>query len=307
MAANKRFIHFKEKSKFNEELEAGNISDDSIVFIKDSKEIYTHNQTYGGDIEELIKDKANISDLSNVVAKEVVDNVEDLNVLTREDLKKDLFIDLWNKACTTYGKYNYETGYFELNGLTDITYEEALQIYSKKLDGGVWSGMFTNSTLRTNLVVHFPYSPSSTISLNRCFQGCVNLKYARIIAPTILGDMTFYNCKELETILGENDIAGTPVGSTCLQNCSKLKNFKFNRLRGNSYFKDCPLITIESFEYTVQKALTSSTPYNIYVHQDIYNALLGQDTEYPFNGGTREEWLKLNEDALAKQITFATI
>lgn len=39
------------------------------------------------------------------------------------------FIDLWNVACGIYGQYNASTGYFELNGLLDITYEQALAIY----------------------------------------------------------------------------------------------------------------------------------------------------------------------------------
>ena len=48
---------------------------------------------------------------------------------------KALFIDMWNQACTqggnSYGRYNAKTGFFELNGLTDISYEEALLIYKR--------------------------------------------------------------------------------------------------------------------------------------------------------------------------------
>lgn len=39
-------LHFKTKTAFNTELEAGNIQDQSITFIKDSKEIVTHGDTY---------------------------------------------------------------------------------------------------------------------------------------------------------------------------------------------------------------------------------------------------------------------
>ena len=48
MAINKKLIHFKTKQKFNEELANGNILDTSIVFIKDTKQIYTHGQLYDG-------------------------------------------------------------------------------------------------------------------------------------------------------------------------------------------------------------------------------------------------------------------
>ena len=42
MAINKKLIHFNKKADFTKELEAGNILDKSIIFIKDSNQIYTH-------------------------------------------------------------------------------------------------------------------------------------------------------------------------------------------------------------------------------------------------------------------------
>ena len=48
MAINKKLIHFNKKEDFEREVANGNILDKSIVFIKDSKEIYTHGTIYGG-------------------------------------------------------------------------------------------------------------------------------------------------------------------------------------------------------------------------------------------------------------------
>lgn len=58
-----------------------------------------------------------------------------------EIAKFRVFVDEWNARCVvcsaihpnqikqnTFGRYNEETGFFELNGLTDITYEEAVEI-----------------------------------------------------------------------------------------------------------------------------------------------------------------------------------
>ena len=42
MAINKKLIHFRTKAAFTTELNARNIPDTSIVFIKDTKEIWTH-------------------------------------------------------------------------------------------------------------------------------------------------------------------------------------------------------------------------------------------------------------------------
>ena len=62
------------------------------------------------------------------------------------------FIDLWNEACGKYGRYNEATGYFELNGFTDITYAEALRIY--EVGAPETSNMacrYANAKIRTNL------------------------------------------------------------------------------------------------------------------------------------------------------------
>ena len=48
MAINKKLIHFKNKENFDTEVANGNILDTSIVFIKDTKQIYTHGQLYDG-------------------------------------------------------------------------------------------------------------------------------------------------------------------------------------------------------------------------------------------------------------------
>ena len=58
-----------------------------------------------------------------------------------EKAKFKVFVDMWNARCVvassndantikrnTFGRYNEETGFFELNGLTDITYDEAVEI-----------------------------------------------------------------------------------------------------------------------------------------------------------------------------------
>lgn len=72
------------------------------------------------------------------------------NVVTidKTDLaKKRVFIDLWKSACGQWGTYNEDTGYFELNGLTDITYEEALDIYVHTQDP-----YNSSYTARTNIL-----------------------------------------------------------------------------------------------------------------------------------------------------------
>lgn len=78
MAINKKLIHFKNKENFNREVANNNILESSIVFIQDSRELYTHGCVYktvnwtilddSGDSEVTIED--NILK----VAGEVVNN-----------------------------------------------------------------------------------------------------------------------------------------------------------------------------------------------------------------------------------------
>lgn len=68
------FIYAQTKALFLEQLEAGNILDEAIVFIEDTKEIWNHGQYFGGDLENI--------DLSSVeteisMLKEYVDSKED--------------------------------------------------------------------------------------------------------------------------------------------------------------------------------------------------------------------------------------
>ena len=80
MAINKKLIHFKTKAAFDREYNDGgktgtnNILDTSIVFIKDSQQIYTHGQFY--DCNGLSEDKIN--------------DLIDLNVLELESKIKEL-------------------------------------------------------------------------------------------------------------------------------------------------------------------------------------------------------------------------
>lgn len=56
MAITKKLVHFKTQANFDKELNAGNISDTSIVFIKDTQRIWTHG-TYFSSLKEALEQK----------------------------------------------------------------------------------------------------------------------------------------------------------------------------------------------------------------------------------------------------------
>ncbi|MGM9531584.1 phage baseplate protein [Intestinibacter sp.] len=74
MAINKKFIHFKKKIDFENELSNNNILDTSICFISETKEIYTHKQLYncsGIDNDEYTEIKQSIEEIN-----EKINNIE---------------------------------------------------------------------------------------------------------------------------------------------------------------------------------------------------------------------------------------
>lgn len=93
MAINKKLIHFNKEVDFKKELEAGNILETSIIFIKDTRKIYTHNAGYvtipeGGEIGQFLgpngwEDNTLITDPNGEVIKElqVTDGTEDAELI----------------------------------------------------------------------------------------------------------------------------------------------------------------------------------------------------------------------------------
>lgn len=75
---NKKLIHFKNKKEFSDRLANGDIKDTSIVFIKDTQEIWTHGQLYRNvyllDINFFDTPEGDISEATIKELKEVINN-----------------------------------------------------------------------------------------------------------------------------------------------------------------------------------------------------------------------------------------
>lgn len=221
-----------------------------------------------------------------------------------------VFIDLWNDACGNWGKYNEETGYFELNGLTDITYEEALTIYNEKGNFFEYSKSIKG---RTNI---FIYQPNG-------------MKYSMANAPMVFSEkfanspieilslggqvvglygvckQMFYKCSQLREIKGTLFLQSLNSNSMLdmFVGCSSLEIIHISDIHANISFVDSPKIKYSCFIEMIRYVANSPV---ITVHPDIYSALQGTAPEYPFNGGTQEEWEQLLIDATEKNIQFAT-
>ena len=238
-------------------------------------------------------------------------HITDDNILGLTELAKmRLFIDQWNTACGSFGRYNPETGYFELNGLTDITYEEALQIYCYYSPTAYQKNLYNSAKVRTNI----PNANFDGYDMDLAFIFCNTIEVVRLCNDNsrVRGkfNSTYRRAGKLRRILGVMD---SPVfDNLTFEYCGALEDVKilctFNRSIPSINLKWSPKISLDSFNYYVtNKGQASATI--ITVHPDVYAKLTGDTTNAAAAVLTEEElaqWQQLLVDAAEKQITFAT-
>lgn len=222
--------------------------------------------------------------------------------------KEQLFIDMWNSACGTYGKYNTETGFYELNGLTDITYEQALAIYTNTCGAKYreLNGVFRRLRIRTHLPFQKLLGDSiGGVSANYIFAESnveiVNMNGARINT----GINAFEGCSNLKLL---KDASCYYITSDNYVNffrgCVALENVEIN-ICSDFSFVDSPLLT-----YTCIRNIISFSrnrgDITIILHPTTYAYLQGTTPPTEQVGGTTEEWQALVTAATNKKISFAT-
>ena len=202
--------------------------------------------------------------------------------------------------------YNEKTGFYELNGLTDITEEEMRTIYIQTHGAqrmynrnNVFEGA---NTIRTNLRFrnNFPIGLDGKF---RCaFFNCSVLEVACVSLSIIYADNTAYmfdRCPKLKKIIGILDIRNITSDVNVVRmfyQCGLLEHVRISSLKVNISFAYSPLISLESLQYLITNAANTS-PITVTVHADVYAKI--QDE-------SQVDWHALIEAATAKQITFAT-
>lgn len=224
-----------------------------------------------------------------------------------EEAKFKVFIDLWNAACGTCGKYNAETGFFELNGLTDITYEQANEIYAAGRLRSAYNNndnanifFYANKKIRTHLPEYQTTELNYQIKAPYSFMGCQEIE---VINCSSLNPLTlcFFGCKKVHIIT-----VLFPAGANGGENnniyyeCKKLENLHCSKtLKGvNVNLQWSPLLTYESVKGIVDTATSTTGDFTVTVHPDVYAKLTDE---------SNTEWHKVLTDAAAKNISFATV
>lgn len=258
--------------------------------------------TWQGEIDS----KADRSELSNIIAEEPLtpENFPDIDTYTREELKKDLFIDMWNQAWkfgnTVYGKYDPENApdaeHPFMGNKIWMTYEEAItvmQLYTAR-------GINLNSACeRTNAKTFVPFRGlGGGMSMN-CF--CANSPALEIVVlssvMTSVNDMyaAFSNCPRLREIKGAIAPPYANLDRAFFM-CGQLEEVRIYRLEKSIDFRDSSKLSLASLSYMVGGA-SNAKAITITVHPTVYAKLTDE---------ANAEWHQVLIDAAAKNITFAT-
>mgnify|MGYP004591027107 CR=1 FL=1 len=218
--------------------------------------------------------------------------------------KQELFNDLWNEAAGEYGKYNRETGYYELNGLKDITYEQALTIYNERPSAGGYSKI---SKGRTNLPLNLGKYRAFVVQLQDFASGNENITIVKFKDNEILsfGKYSFRNIINLARIEGSIQLYDN-IQTYCFLSSVKISYIRFIVMGNYSVqLQWCPLLSYDSVKYIVDN-YKNTAAVTFTVHPNTYSYLTGTAEPIADVGGTSDEWKAILTAATAKKISFAT-
>ena len=207
--------------------------------------------------------------------------------------------------------YNEKTGFYELNGLTDITEEQMRAIYnnigiSRQND---CVNSYRGAIIRTNI----PWAAAMggftdsfdtrAICVDNSFIEVFAFRFkdSEVVYPTGL-QYAFRNMVKLKKIIGIINCINIKNSNSRLSftdtfsNCPILENVLISSLPLDISFKDSPLLSLESLRYLINNAANTS-PITVTVHADVYDKIQDEG---------QVDWHALIETAAAKQITFAT-
>lgn len=256
------------------------------------------------------------------------DILVDANVLRIADIaKKKVFIDMWNAACTINGKrwgwYDEAADDFLIypdfrngEGL-HLTYEEAVRVYNVSHKGNVEVAegtYFGDVQVEALLPLRISGSKqgSNLFHFQRQIKACAFVDAANMGLDSfsfMSYAAMFTGCANLEEIYGNFYSSGTASLVVLFANCNKLREVRFYSTKTNFSVSSSPLLSLASFQHMLTRT-DNSVAITITVHKDCYAKMTGDTSNAAAAALTEEEaaqWQQLLTDAVAKNITFATI
>lgn len=227
-----------------------------------------------------------------------------------EKAKFALFDDEWTAAGgavivsgTTYG----------LNGINDLTYEEALEILLMSGDWGCDSNDYSSKFRQIGCRTVFPIKTTASPAVDYLAYNSPNLEVIVFAKGLTIRSgncySTFNGCKRLKVISGDIRANLDVRFFNIFDRCEKLEYVTMRHIHQNISFKDSPLLSIGSLTYLVSYRQDSNL-ITVTVHPDVYAKLTGDTTNEAAAALSAEElaqWQQVLADAVAKNISFATV
>ena len=317
------------------------VTSTKAVFDEKGEDLDTLLSAQKQETEDALKDYAKKTDLSgkqDALTDSLDVKVSETALTVTERAKRAVFIDQWNTACGIWGRYNEETGYFELNGLTDITYEEALRIYEvgaiTTYDCAGFYNVKNNGFIRTNLPrkidSQWGYN-SQGFNAHNFFTNkgieVLNIEpfwgedpNGFIVDSRLNGHgitSNFYNFADnewenrvnLRKIIGVIDLRLMPqrYQFNALTFCTKLVDVKIRNCGCYMKLHAAAKLSLESVRYLAENATATAEGITIRIESVIYAKLTGDTTNEEVAAMDPEElqkWMELVPLAAEKNITF---
>lgn len=219
-----------------------------------------------------------------------------------------------------YGKFNEDTGYFELNGLTDITYRQFMDIVTA---GSIQSKnaefFYYRRNIRTNLNMQKELFWNEEVSMDGVFYQCDNLevfslrnlKYETIpiAKPADYVYHYFHGADKLKAILGILDFGSYSQGDLerTFSALPSLESIRIKNIRCNMNFEYFPKLDYESVKYIIKNA-TPRENIVISFRSGIYAKLTGDETHPAYNQLSVEEkiqWTSILNTATSMYVHIA--
>ena len=207
--------------------------------------------------------------------------------------------------------WNDSTGFWELNGLTDITNDQMRAIYVYGIgcwNKSDWRGAYSKSPVRTTLP-----SPSTDgytftgVAIDGCFVSCSNLEIVQFLqnaeSPIRIGSNLYFfvvNCNALTSIVNPIDVTlvrQEEMAGTSNFVCPNCTTMKFKSVKYNTYIGQMSAISLDSLTYLVDNA-NNPGAITVTVHPTIYGYLTDQ-SGHP-------DWYALAQTAAGKNISFVS-
>lgn len=236
-----------------------------------------------------------IGDLSVYGQPTVVDLISNLSNIIVRDINEAPSLALRKIFVNAGAVYDENTGYYKMNGLTDITEEQMIRIYNDtyhKFSGHDISYGLYGSNARTTFKILQRPTWIRAVNGNNLFAGCSSLEVVNIgtehkADSTVRSnnctwsDMTamFANCPNLKTITGAIQPESSSVSlADCFYNCSALQTVYLLNLSQNVSFADSHYLSLASIAAMIMWAdptpnIVITLAENVYTNAIAYSGI----------------------------------